>query len=399
VTGPRAAPRVTARQRGGPLRPVRPTPGIGITATTTRAPDRPLSEQPNAVLQLQQAIGNRAVNAALGRPAVQRQDTVTPTRDDLVDRATWTGFTDWFDEANEEAGDVAAQAQRISDGLGSPYQQRLRMLIDGVTQVQNILLVDIVALMEGRPAPRLTADPHGLAQRLEERIATLDEVNDAWGAVVASGILELMARFGEAQLRRARALQEEMRDLLAELHRLERIAQGDELKGAFAQLGINAALTGATIALTALFPPAGLAIAIGAAATALTVDSMLGPEGPGADSFTASGASVASAAAERLPEQRTALRAAGRLLGRVSIAAGTTIDVLETREAISQYEAARARIIAVSSRIDRAHRELGTLRPLLQYPRQARALLVGMRSRAERLRAHGQLVLEEHGQR
>jgi hypothetical protein len=363
-----------------------------------REPDRPGLRQPGLVYQLQPATGILAADTTLARPTIQRDDTAPLTWEERIDRATWTGFTAWFYAANEEAGDVTVRAQLISNWLHSPYQHRLRIYIEGVTDVQNVILLGIDALSDGRDALRLTADPHGLAERLEERIAGLHEVNEAWTAVIASGILELMARFGEAQLRRARALQEEMRELLAELRRLEEIAQGRELAGAFAQLGINAAITAATIALAVLFPPAGLAVAIGAAATQLTVDAMLGPSGPGLDSFSASGASVASAASERLPRQRTTLRAAGRRLGVLGAIAGTTIDALETREAIAEYEAARARIVAVSNRIDRIHRELGTLRPLLEYPSQARARIAGMQARAETLRRRGQLVLEESGQ-
>jgi hypothetical protein len=357
---------------------------------------------PARVLSLQRTAGNAAVIQLLRGPAVhvQRQDPATEeeTEQLTVDEQTFDGFETWAEASIADADDACVEGQETANRLSSPYQERLNMLIAGVVDVRNQVANGVDSLRAGGAAPDITADPQGMLLWLDEETFNLMDVTEAWDDVMGSGLLELMASIGEAQVARARRLRDELRACERELRDLERIASGSEMRGAFLQTGGNAAISIALAAITIANPIAGIVVAVGAAAVQLTIDHYLGPSSPGADTFGAATVSTAGSAMQQLGPAGSALRRAGGRLGTAGAIAGTTIDVLETREAIAQYEAAAGRLRAVGSRFDRLSRELQPLLPLLQYPRTANALIAGLRARAETLRENGQVVLSERGQ-
>lgn len=322
----------------------------------------------------------------------------TASRTERVDAVTWNGFSTWLAAALNEADDTFVQAQTTSNMLTPPHQERLRRLLGEAEGLYLVLTNGEEALAQGDPAPRLTANAVPLAHAFEERLEALSDVTAAWDGVLASGIIELLASLSEAQLLWARRLLQELAECRRELERLQRIASGAEMAEAFAQTGINGAISAALLAITIVNPVVGIAVSIGAAGVQLGLDECLGPTQPDVLTYSASGTGLAGAGLERLAQDGSKLKAAGRRLGVVGAVAGTTLDVLETREAIQQYEAARGQIVAVSNRIRNISRDLHRLRPLLQYPDLARAMIDGMRQHAQVLRHQHQVVLREHDQ-
>ncbi len=332
---------------------------------------------------------------AEGSEAPAADDTRSP--EERVDDATFAGFNEWADAAITDADEACVTAEEQSHALSSPYRERMETLIEEVVAIRNAIDEGVASLGAGGEAPGLTADPQGALEQLEDRASTLADVCDAWSAVVASGILELLARVGEARLAQARRVRDELAACQAELQTLQRIAAGDEMMEAFAQAGIGVALTAAGIILTAMFPPAGLAIAVGSAVVGLTLDAALGPTGPDALDFGAGGASTAGAAVEQVAQQGSRLTRAGSALGAAGAVAGTTLDVLESREAIDRYEAAAVRVRVLAQRLNRLAQSYEDLRPILEHPAMLRRILEAMRARAQVLRDEGQIVLEDAG--
>ncbi|HEY8341015.1 MAG TPA: hypothetical protein VIK95_14190 [Egibacteraceae bacterium] len=351
---------------------------------------------------LQRSAGNRAVAALLGggthlllplqRQQVDQQEADTRTPEQRVDAATWNGFSTWWASADADATEAAAEADEVGALLSSPYRERLGMLTGELVGSQNLIANGVTALRAGRDAPWLTADPIARAEELEQQIEAVRAVSDAWRAVLGSGLLELMAAFGEAQLRLAERLRDELAECRRELDDLTRVFNDPKVREAAIQFGVNAAISVAVIAISVANPVVGIAVSVGAAATQLTLDALLGPSEPGPETFTAAGASVAGSAAENLSARGTSLRTAGRRLGVAGAIAASALDANEV------YQAHRARLVRLGQRMDQIARQLERLRPLLLYPRQARALIAGLRAHATRLREEGQLVLSEAGQ-
>lgn len=77
--------------------------------------------------------------------------------------------------------------------------------------------------------------------------------------------------------------------------------------------------------------------------------------------------------------------------------AGTTLDVLESREAIDRYEAAAVRVRVLAQHLDRLVRTYEDLRPILEHLAMLRQILEAMRARAQVLRNEGQIVVEDAG--
>jgi hypothetical protein len=185
---------------------------------------------------------------------------------------------------------------------------------------------------------------------------------------------------------------------------LERIASGSDLRQAFVQLGINTAITGAVLVISIANPLVGLAIAVGSAAAQCTLDEILGPSGNDAKDAVAVGLGLvgsgteAAAAIPRLAHASKTLTTAGKKLGYVGAAAGTALDVLETREAVAAYEAARTRLRTASTRLDGVARELESLRPILAYPDLAARQIERIHEHATTLRDNAQVVLTGRGQ-
>lgn len=412
------------RRNDGEGRPVGPGPRIAESPGRVVASPTPRLAGPPHVLALQRLAGNRAVDHLISQQAdghhvvVQRDDPPVPTpsepatdtaTDDRtpaqrVDEATFAGFTTWAESATADADSAINDAIAMADGLSSPYANRLNMLIGDLTGITNTLDWGLVALREGRPAPTLTADAVGFAHRMEDRIEVLHDVTEAWQAVMGSAVLTLIGMIAQAQVERARALQRELTDLLRELRDLERIAEGSDLRQAFAQLGVNTAITVAVLAISVANPIAGVAIAVGSAAVQCGLDELLGPSGNDAKDVVAVGlglggtATEAAAALPRLASSSTQLKLAGRRLGYVGAAMGTGLDVLETQEAIQAYESARSRIRAVSTRLDRVSSQLAPLRPLLEFPDLAARMIQRIHAQAEILRTNAQVVLRGHAQ-
>lgn len=309
-----------------------------------------------------------------------------------VDDATWEGFSRWWASADADATDTLERADEVAGLLDSPYAERFDGLLLELQGTQNRIANGVTALQWGVPAPWLTSDPIGLANRLEESIVAVGDVTGAWGAVLGSGILELMASFGEERLRYARWLRSELRACRRELEDLSAMFDDPAVREALAQFGINAAISAAVIAIGIVNPVVGLGVAIAGAATQLTLDSLLGPDEPGAESFTAAGASTAGSAAEALGSGRAALRFTGRGLGIVGALGGSTLDFVEV------YQANKARLVRVGTRMQELARKLEPLWPLLRYPLLARSLIDGLGEQAARLREEGQLALEARGQ-
>lgn len=278
------------------------------------------------------------------------------------------------------------------------------MLIGDLTGTTNTLDWGLAALREGQPAPTLTADALGFAHHLEHQLEVLQDVTEAWQAVMGSAVMTLIGMIAEAQVERARALQRELADLLRELGDLQRIAEGSDLRQAFAQLGLNTAITVALLAVSFSNPIVGVAVAVGSAAVQCGLDELLGPSGNDAKDAVSVGigitgsAAEATAAARQVTEASTKLKVAGRRMGYVGAAMGTGLDVLETREAIEAYESARTRIRAVTARLDRVSRDLAPLRPILAFPDLAARMIERIHSHAETLRTNAQVVLHGRGQ-
>ena len=387
---------------------------------------------PRQVFALQRLAGNSAVAMLLGRPSprvvsrqlraggrqprgasrtarlperqhadLQRQSPTEAaaaelTPEERIDEATFDGFNAWAEAAIADADETCEDAQLTANRLSSPYQHRLNMLIQDVVDVRNRIDNGKFALGQGRAAPGLTNAPEAWLNELEDSIADLREVTDAWDAVMASGLLQLLALVAEAQVALARRLKSELEGLLAEMRELQRIASGAELRQAFAQTGLNVVISGTILVLTALVPPAGVALAVGSAVVQLSLDHCLGSP-PGALSYGAAGSSI-SGARLSLPRYTPRLQTFGRRLGAVGMAAGTVSDILETREAIQNYEAAAARLRVVGARIDRIVPQLSRLMPLLEHPDMVERMIEGMRSHAETLRENGQVTLATAGQ-
>jgi hypothetical protein len=360
------------------------------------APRPPLT--PRRVLGLQRTAGNAAVAAMLGSTAVtvQRDDPPGPAK--TIDEQTFVGFQVAAEAAIDNADDDCVDAQKLSNRLGSPYRDRLRVLIDGVVAARNQVSDGMAALSRGAAAPAITGNPAGILAGLDDQAATLRDVCGAWEAVIDSGLAEFLASIGQAQVARARAIAAELDECIAQLRDLQRISTGSEISQAFAQTGLNAAITVAILALTALVPPAGMAVAIVGGAAQIGLDYALGPSDPGKLSFGGVVVSSATAAAEQFAAKGSKLQRAGSRLGAVGIALGTASDLLETHQAIEEYEAAVARIGPLSQRVERLARELDPLLPLLAFPRTAAAFIAALQSSAQTLRENGQLVLTEAGQ-
>lgn len=411
-TPPPAAARDTSRATPWPIAAVRSRadgPAGGV---------RPVP--PQGVLALQRLAGNKAVDRLLPgtpnrRPAspvvtVQLDDPPAPAPEgertpvQLVDGATFAGFTTWAQAATADADSALPGAIGLAEALGSPYQHRLNMLIDEVIGAANTLDWGLSALREGRTAPALTADPLGFVDRFEHHLQVLHDVTDAWQAVTTSAVMTLIGMIAEAQVERAQALQRELDDLVGELRTLQRIADGDDLRGAVAQLGINAVISGVLLAVTFANPIVGVAVAVGSVAVQATLDELLGPSGNDAGDVAAAGVGIAGSAAEAraasrgLAEASSKLRVAARRLGALGAAMGTTLDVLETREAVTAHESARARIRVVTARLNRVARQLEPLRPLLAYPDLAAGRVARIQSHATTLRQNAQIVLQGRGQ-
>jgi hypothetical protein len=369
-------------------------------------------------MAVQRSAGNRAARQLLGREAAPRpeatvqrnpRDRPSPTStspaqrwdgagddrspDQRVEDATWVGFNAWWADADADAFDALGDEASVAVVLRSPYDARLGMLAAGLERQQNLVANGVTALRNGVPAPFFTDDPLGHAHRLEDTIQALRDVCDGWRAIVASGIFELLARVGEAQLRYVQQLRDELRECQRELNELSRIFSDPATQQALAQFGINLAISAALVAITVVNPVVGIGLAVAGAATQLTLDGLLGPSGPGADSFTAAGAATAGSAAENLAGKRTAMRIAGRRLGIAGAVAGSVIDGNEV------YQTHKTRLARVGARMDQIDRQLYHLRHILLYPEQARAIIGALRAHGERLREHGQLVLETAGQR
>ena len=317
---------------------------------------------------------------------------------------TFFGFSRWAESVTADADAAITDSETVAAALASPYASRLGMLIGEVIGDANGLGWGLMALREDRPAPSLTTDAVGFAHRFEGHLETLKEVTQAWRQVTASAVMTLIGMIAEAQVERARRLQRELADLLTELQTLERIASGSDLRQAFVQLGINTAITGAVLVISIANPLVGLAIAVGSAAAQCTLDEILGPSGNDAKDAVAVGlglvgsATEASAAIPRLAHASKTLKAAGKKLGYVGAAAGTALDVLETREAVAAYEAARTRLRTASTRLDRVARELESLRPILAYPDLAARQIERIHEHATTLRDNAQVVLTGRGQ-
>jgi hypothetical protein len=320
---------------------------------------------------------------------VQRDDPPGPGR--TIDEQTYVGFQVAAEASIDDADDDCVDAQKLSNRLGSPYRERLRILIDGVVAARNQVSDGMAALSRGAAAPAITGNPAGILPGLDDQAATLRDVCAAWEAVIDSGVTEFIASIGQAQVARARAIAAELDDCIAQLRDLQRIATGREVVQACTQTGLNAAITVALVALTALTPPVGLAVTIGGAAVQLALDTFLGPSRPG---FLSGGGAAATAAGAKLAKGASKLRTAGSGLGAV----GAASDLLETHQAIEEYEAAVARIGPLSQRIERLAHELDPLLPLLAFPQTAAAFIAALQSSAETLRENGQVVLTEAGQ-
>lgn len=418
-------------RRADSVRAAVPAQSIGCAAAPQAGNLAPgaLVASPGQLIALQRCAGNRAVRSWLGQTqsrssavravapstaspiAVQRDDPpASPAAPDQqtpaerVDAVTFPGFTRWAESATADADAAIADGGDVADALASPYSSRLNMLIGDVTGDANTLDWGLVALREGRPAPSLTADSVGFAHRFEDHLETLDDVTRAWRDVTSSAVMTLIGMIAEAQVARARALRQELADLLTELQNLERIAGGSDLRQAFAQLGINTAITGALLAISIANPIVGLTVAIGSAAVQCGLDELLGPSGNDAKDAVAVGIGIGGSAAEaaaaipRLAKASKGLTAAGKKLGYVGAAAGTALDVLETQEAVAAYEAARSRIRTVSTRLERVARELEPLRPILAYPALAARLITRIQAQAATLRDNAQVVLGGRGQ-
>jgi hypothetical protein len=326
------------------------------------------------------------------------------TPEQRIDAVTFLGFSRWAESATADADAAITDSENVAAALASPYGSRLGMLIGEVIGDANTLTWGLVALREDRPAPGLTTDAVGFAHRFEGHLETLNEVTQAWRQVTASAVMTLIGMIAEAQVERARRLRQELADLLTELQHLERIASGSDLRQAFVQLGINTAITGALLVVSIANPLVGLTIAIGSAAVQCTLDELLGPSGNDAKDAVAVGLGLGGSAAEvaaaipRLAQSSKSLRAAGKKLGYVGAAAGTALDVLETREAVTAYDAARTRLRTVSTRLERVARELESLRPILAYPELAARQIERIHEHATILRDNAQVVLTGRGQ-
>jgi hypothetical protein len=415
----RLGPGSPPHQRGRTVAPaLTPAPALAARARLDLASAqlRPAAARSAGRVQaLQRAVGNRATTALLrGAEAggggggadgqlsfeVQRNGGSTETRspEQRVEDATWRGFSVWWSSADAHATAAVEAATAQSVQLSPPYSDRLTALGDELLGVQNEIANGVTFLRLGLPAPWLTTHAIARADELERRIAAVDRVTEAWSAVVSSGLLELMARFGEAQLRLAEHLRDELQECRRELETL-RTALGDpKFRGAAAQTGINAAISVALLAITVTNPLLGFAIAVAGVAAQLTADQLLGPTTPGADAFTVAGVSTVGAAAERagaaekLGRGSARLRVAGRRLGVAGAVAASGLDVKETLQAYEEYQ---ARVRELGQRIGRLSRRLEPLRPLLLYPQQARAMVAALRTQAARLRQGGQIVLQD----
>lgn len=353
------------------------------------------------MLALQRVAGNAAVahllSASVGGPttwlAVQRDpDPIDPAS---VDARTRPGFFRRCDNALELAN--ATMVDAID--LGSPYRERMGSLIDGVSESTNDLneALDRLVAVEGRDAGR-AAEAEARVHVLEVRTDQLIEVLEAWRQVGRSQIMELLAAVGQARLDRAQALRRELDELHAELLELRAIAGGAEVDQAMTQLGVNAAISTALLAISIANPVVGLAVAVGGALVTLTIDYYLGPTTPGLDSQAAAVTGVVGTGLEGFASPGTRLRTAGGRLGVAGAAVGTLVDAGEVQIAIDQYMEARRRLVHVSRRYDRAAREYNRLRPILAYPGMATRTIAGLREQAAVLRQHGQLRLGAAGQ-
>lgn len=374
---------------------------------------RPELRRPGLVVQLQRLAGNRAVASALAsqpggkrqpgsaqQPAtVQRQETTSVAVQPVDLLRTQLA---WLDGVVRAADDACVEAQLVSNVMQSPYQDRLRMLIDEVVDSRNWIDGQRAALAgslaDPDQAPSHSPHLHAEAIAVWNRAHVLFRVSDAWRAVFASELLQLLASVGEAQLKRAHDLRQELLDCYAELHRLQRIAEGAGMASAFAKLGVNAAITAISVA----YPPVGVAYAIGTLAYEagkLGVDYYLGSEdGPSAWPLAPAGATVAGAALEGFAGDRQLLATAGKRLGVAGTVAGHLSDVHGTAEAVREYEQAVVGLMDLGQRMERLSRELATLERLLRYPGMARQVIAGLRGHAAALRAEGQVIMQDAGQ-
>ena len=408
-------------------------------ATTAAVEARPGGhDAPAGVLGLQRLAGNQAVCRLLagaaapgaggsvasprlaadapaqlpapvrGGTTVQREDPPAAepearTPEQMVDDATFAGFRSWARAALADADEVLEGANQQVEVLQSPYSERLGMLVEEVTGQANAIDWGIVALEGGRPAPAL-ADAHGVQLRFEEDLEALRQVSDAWAAVTASAVMSLIGMIAEAQVERARALVAELERLERELRDIERILAGGPMAGAFAQMGIGLAITGVLAAITFTNPIGIVAVAVGSVALQAGLDELLGPGGndegdvAGGTATIGGAAMDARGAARNLPAATSRLRVAGRRLGVVGAALGTFLDAREASEAVDQYEAAPARLRAVTARVNAVSRQLDPLLPLLQYPATRDRIVSALRAQAQTLRDNGQLVLAQHAQ-
>jgi len=204
-------------------------------------------------------------------------------------------------------------------------------------------------------------------------------------------IFRVFADINRGLGRQAGQLMTDIREAQARVQSLQEQADRatQEMGEAFGQFGLDLALNGVNLALSAMCPPLGAATSILTAGGAMVWDRLLGPQsGSFTDMATSdpnSATAGASAGVGYFAREGSRLARASARLGQATILVGTFIDGMEVADAIERYETLPGLLREERNTLDDLLRRYQALGPFVEGWQTAEARARVLEAAASRL--------------